>query len=73
MTYTASAPIAADLGIRNSFSIVRLLAAANAAIVRAKLCRQYKQMLACDDHILNDIGVSRDDIRKALREAGGRI
>ena len=73
MTYTASAPIAADLGIRDAFSIDRLFAAAHAAIARAKLRRQYKQMLACDDHILNDIGVSRDDIRKALRESGGRL
>ena len=73
MTYTPSAPIAADFGIRDVLSIDRLVAAVRAAIARDKLRRQYRQMLRCEDHILQDIGVSRDDIRKALRECGGRV
>ena len=29
-------------------------------------------MLAREDHILRDMGVTRDDVRRALTECGGR-
>jgi uncharacterized protein YjiS (DUF1127 family) len=43
-----------------------------AALSRAKARRDYRQMLAREDHILRDMGVTRYDIRQALMECGGR-
>ena len=42
------------------------------AIARAKARREYRQILALEDHLLEDIGVNRGDARLALIECGGR-
>ncbi len=48
-------------------------AAVRAAIARAKARRDYRYMLeACDDHILKDVGLSRDVIREAYDACGHR-
>jgi uncharacterized protein YjiS (DUF1127 family) len=51
--------------------IERATAAVAAALARAKARHEYRRLLACDD-ILRDVGVSRDDVRRALMENGGR-
>ena len=43
-----------------------------AAISRARARQAYRQMLAREDHILRDMGVTRNDVRQALMECGGR-
>ena len=43
-----------------------------AALSRAKARHDYRQMLAREDHILRDMGVTRNDVRQALIECGGR-
>ena len=52
--------------------MVRVLAAAAAAVARAKARRDYRRLLACDE-IMRDVGVTRDDVRRALLESGGRL
>ena len=44
-----------------------------AALARAKARHEYRQLLACDDEIMRDVGVTRDDVRQALLESGGRL
>jgi uncharacterized protein YjiS (DUF1127 family) len=39
-----------------------------AAWVRGNERRAYRRMLECDEHILHDIGLTRDDVRKAMAE-----
>ena len=51
----------------------RILAAAAAAMARAKARHEYRRLLACDDEIMRDVGVTRDDVRRALMESGGRL
>ena len=49
-----------------------LIARIATALARAKARREYRQMLALEDHLLTDIGVKRSDVRRALIECGGR-
>ena len=51
----------------------RILAAVAAAMARAKARHEYRRLLACDDEIMRDVGVTRDDVRQALLESGGRL
>jgi uncharacterized protein YjiS (DUF1127 family) len=53
--------------------IAKLAAAVHTEIDRLRKRRRYRQMLTWDNHRLSDIGVSRDDIRLALWQCGGRI
>ena len=68
MTY-ATAPIAADLGIREPLMSAarRAVAAIRAATARAKQ-KGYRLMLIGDDDYLPDIGVTRDQVRRALAD-----
>ena len=64
-----------DLGTRGlaQKTFGAAIAAIRAAVARAKARREYRYMLeACDDHILNDIGLSRDAIRQAYEACGHR-
>jgi uncharacterized protein YjiS (DUF1127 family) len=65
----ATAPIAADFGIRRPLmaSIRRAAAAVWAAIDRANERKCYCKMLE-DDELLRDIGITREQIRQALAE-----
>ena len=70
MNFSPAAPIAADFGIREPFLMVarHIASAVRAAHARSKGRRAYRQMLLCEDHILRDIGVTRADVRQALRD-----
>ena len=50
--------------------IARITAAVVAAMARAKARQACGRLLACDE-ILRDVGVSRDDVRRALMQDGG--
>ncbi|MFO1210493.1 MAG: hypothetical protein U1E40_14945 [Amaricoccus sp.] len=67
----AAAPIAADLGIRESLKDVmhRAAAALHAAIERRRARRDYRRMLESND-TLRDVGITREQVRQALRECG---
>jgi uncharacterized protein YjiS (DUF1127 family) len=70
MTASIAAPTTAD--VLNPAQVAagmmsRCGAAVRAALARSKARRDYRQMLACDEHLLHDIGVTRDEIRHALR------
>ena len=39
-----------------------------AAWARGNARRAYRYMLECDEHVLHDIGLTRDDVRKAMAE-----
>jgi uncharacterized protein YjiS (DUF1127 family) len=39
-----------------------------AAWARGNARRAYRHMLECDEHVLHDIGLTRDDVRKAMAE-----
>lgn len=70
LTHTATS----DLGYRGipQAMIGAAIAAVRAARARAKARREYRCMLECDDHLLNDIGLSRDVIREAYDNCGRR-
>ena len=55
--------------VRIAHGVVSRIAA---ALSRAKARHDYRQMLAREDHILRDMGVTRDDVRQALMDCGGR-
>ena len=42
-------------------------------MARAKARHEYRRLLACDDEIMRDVGVTRDEVRRALLESGGRL
>ena len=48
----------------------RIDEAVAAAATRAANRRAYEELLLADDHVLEDICVSRADVRKALRDCG---
>ena len=43
-------------------------AALKSARARAAARRSYWQLLESDEHLLRDIGISRDDLRRTLRQ-----
>jgi uncharacterized protein YjiS (DUF1127 family) len=45
----------------------RLGAAVAGAVARRKAMAEYRQLLGREDHLLEDIGVTRDEVRAALR------
>lgn len=51
----------------------RIATAMAAAIARAKARHDYRKMMQREDHILADMGVTRDEIRHAYLNVGGRI
>ena len=54
---------------QSSMGVVAGISAAVAAsMARAKARHQYRQMLQIDEHLLRDIGVTRNEIQQALRE-----
>jgi uncharacterized protein YjiS (DUF1127 family) len=65
----ATAPIAADFGIREPLMVTirRAAAALRAAIDRANKRKCYRKILQ-DDDLLRDIGVTREQVRRALAE-----
>ena len=65
----AAAPIAADLGIREPLmaALRRAAAALYAAIKRANARKAYREMLQSDE-LLRDVGVTREQVRRALTE-----
>jgi uncharacterized protein YjiS (DUF1127 family) len=46
----------------------RVASSARAAYARRQDRISYEQLLACDDHILKDVGVSRTAVREAMRD-----
>ena len=70
MTSYATSRIAVDIASPNPLwkdVVARCAGACRAALARAEARRAYKLMLQ-DDHLLRDIGISRGDVRQALRE-----
>jgi uncharacterized protein YjiS (DUF1127 family) len=65
----ATAPIAADLGIGDPLmaTLHRAVAALRAAIDRANERKCYRRILQ-DEDLLRDIGVTREQVRRALAE-----
>lgn len=65
---------ATDLGIRSALQAIagRAAAAMRDALARAKARYDYRHMLACEDGVLRDVGVTRADVREAYRTCGGR-
>ena len=64
----ATTPIAANLGIRDLMAALRRAAAAlYAAITRANARKACRKMLQSDE-LLRDIGVTREQVRRALTE-----
>jgi uncharacterized protein YjiS (DUF1127 family) len=49
----------------------RIKAALKAAHARRTARREYTYLLGAEDHLLQDIGISRADVRQALRECDG--
>jgi uncharacterized protein YjiS (DUF1127 family) len=71
MTLSTVAPTAADVlnpAQAAAGMVNRLGASIRAALARSNARRQYRQMLAYDEHLLHDIGVTRDEVRQALRD-----
>ena len=68
MTY-ATAPVAADLGIREPFmaAVRRAVATIHTAAARANERRGYRLMLQ-NDKVLRDIGMTREQVLHALAE-----
>jgi uncharacterized protein YjiS (DUF1127 family) len=52
--------------------MARIAAAVAAAMARAKARQSYRQMLENED-LLRDVGVTRDDVRRALQELRGGL
>ena len=48
----------------------RLRTAIEAASRRWMARKQYRHLLACDEHLLQDIGVTRADVRRAMQGGG---
>ena len=72
MTYAFSnAPSAAHSGIRESFSAVvaRVVSTVGASMARRRARKSYHAMLQ-DDELLRDVGISREDVKRALAECG---
>jgi uncharacterized protein YjiS (DUF1127 family) len=60
-------------GLRpNPSPIARALSALHAAHARRQAIRDYTRLLQVEDHLLDDIGISRSDVRRALRDCKGR-
>ena len=73
MTISPAALIAVDVMTPGQFPkgiVTRIASAVRAAHARSLARHAYKQMLQCEDHILRDIGVTRADVRQALRDLG---
>lgn len=72
MTSYATPRIADDIASPNRLwkaVVARCADACRAALARAEARRAYRRMLQWDDeHLLRDIGISRGDVRQALRE-----
>ena len=62
----------ADSEAASGAVIARILAAVRAAMARAKARHEYRRLLDCDETIMRDAGVTRDEVRRALTECGGR-
>jgi uncharacterized protein YjiS (DUF1127 family) len=62
-------------GLRSTPSpspIGRALWALRAEHARRKSIHEYQRLLTLEDHLLADIGLSRDEVRRALRACQGR-
>ena len=76
---TNSIATAADIAIAGQLAagMARVSAAASsklsAMLARARARRDYRQLLAREDGLLSDMGVTRTDVRRALQECGGRV
>ncbi len=71
MPATIIAPIDLILSGSSTQGVVpRITAAIAAAMARAKARHEYRRLLECDEVML-DVGVGRDDVRKALLQIGG--
>ena len=51
--------------------LARMFAAICAANARARARHDYRRLLE-NDELMRDVGIRRQDVRKALSEAGGR-
>jgi uncharacterized protein YjiS (DUF1127 family) len=73
MTYLHTAPTTTDLGTQDPFTTVlgHVAATIRDTLARMKEQRGYRLMLGWDDQQLRDIGLTRDDIRAAIRQCGG--
>lgn len=72
--FSISEPITIDLdhGPQVSRAISRIAAAVRAALARRKARYDAARLLAAGDRLLRDAGTTREDVRLALRERGGR-
>ena len=71
---TLTQTTATDLGIRSAIQTMadRAAATVREMLARAKARYDYRHMLACEDGVLRDVGVTRADVREAYRTCGGR-
>jgi len=76
MTMSLNAPFAVDVSTAGqtwTALTTRIATAVRAARARRQARRAYKQMLQWDDdHLLRDVGMTRRDIRGAMRALDGR-
>jgi uncharacterized protein YjiS (DUF1127 family) len=68
--FYATAPVPTDLDIHEPVmrAIRGAAAALCAAIARAHARRCYRQLLDRDDDLLRDVGIDREQVRKALAD-----
>lgn len=75
MTMSTNIPTAIDLSISGTWKhlAARIATAVRAAQTRYEARRAYRWMLESDDgHLLRDVGLTRDDVRAAMRALDGR-
>ena len=72
MTSFAHAAAQVASGTASRGAIARICAALAAVLARAKARHDYRRLMECDE-IMRDVGVSRDEVRRALLESGGRL
>jgi uncharacterized protein YjiS (DUF1127 family) len=71
MTTTFTTP-AAEIALPSAKAVVsRIAAAVAAAMSRPKARHDYRRLMECDD-IMRDVGLSRDDVRRALMHLDDR-
>ena len=71
MTASTAAPTTADVPTPGQLAaglIGRVGTAVREALARVKARHDYRRMLDREDRLLSDMGVTRDDVRQAMRD-----
>jgi uncharacterized protein YjiS (DUF1127 family) len=72
MTTTLTTPAVAEITLPSAKSVLsRIAAAVAAAMARARARHEYRRLMECDD-IMRDVGLSRDEVRRALMHLDDR-